>query len=126
MFTRHSSAVNENTIGALQSFTVDRSTGILSLVETISSGGNGPAYAGALTTGQVAIMNYGDGTGRIIPTTNGGLNFDASAGNITFPIPTGGEGVSHPHMALQYGNEVLVPDLVCFFLFWFRFLRKIC
>ena len=43
----------------------------------------------------------------IIPTTTDPLHFSRSAGLITFPA-----SVSHPHMALQHGSEVLVPDLV--------------
>lgn len=42
----------------------------------------------------------------IIPTTST-TNFVTNAGVIEFPA-----AVSHPHMALQVGGEVLVPDLV--------------
>lgn len=45
----------------------------------------------------------------VIPTLEGGLSFDnSSASIITFPASN-----SHPHMALQNGDEVLVPDVVC-------------
>ena len=51
------SAVNENSPGSLQSF-VDESNGFLSsAVSTVGSGGDGPAFASPLTTGQVAIMD---------------------------------------------------------------------
>ncbi|KAK0444261.1 putative isomerase YbhE [Desarmillaria tabescens] len=102
-------ATNENTEGAVQSFTVT-SDGVLSEpVSTIPTDGDSPAFAVALSTGQVAAMNYGSGNGRIIPTTSTPLDFDNTAGVVSFPIQSG--GVSHPHMALEYGNEVLVPDL---------------
>lgn len=52
-------------------------------------------------------MQYNSGDGLIMPTSNP-LDFE-SGSLITFPAE-----VSHPHMALQNGNEVLVPDLVSF------------
>ncbi|CAL1710954.1 unnamed protein product [Somion occarium] len=98
-------AVNENAQGALQSFTIG-SQGILSgPIGQASSGGDSPAFAGPLSTGQIAIMNYNSGNGLIIPTTTDPLHF-ASANLIQFPA-----AVSHPHMALQHGSEVLIPDL---------------
>lgn len=40
----------------LQSFEVD-SEGGLTLVDTVMSGGNGPTFAGVLSTGEVTAMN---------------------------------------------------------------------
>ncbi|KAF7369139.1 putative isomerase YbhE [Mycena venus] len=85
-------ATNENTGGALQSFDILGSV-LSTAVDTVPSDGDDPAFAVALSTGEVAIMNYS------IPTPP----------VITFPPPAG--GVSHPHMALQHGTEVFVPDL---------------
>ena len=99
------SATNENTPGALQSFIIESSGLLSSAVDTVSSGGDAPAFTTPLTTGQVAIMDYNSGTGQIIPTSSDPLHF-SSASTITFPAP-----VSHPHMALQNVDEVLVPDL---------------
>ncbi|KAJ7878759.1 Lactonase, 7-bladed beta-propeller-domain-containing protein [Mycena olivaceomarginata] len=102
-------ATNENTGGALQSFDILGSA-LSSVVDTVPSGGDAPAFAVALSTGEVAIMNYSSGNGRFIPTTTSPDHFDdSSAPVITFPPPAG--GVSHPHMALQHGTEVFVPDL---------------
>lgn len=102
-------ATNENTEGAVQSFTVT-SDGVLSqAVDTMPTDGDSPAFAVALSTGQVAAMNYGSGNGRIIPTAHTPLEFANTANVISFPVRSG--GVSHPHMALEYGSEVLVPDL---------------
>lgn len=56
LFYFASSAVNENPIGALQSFTVDNS-GVLTMVDTVSSGGDGPPFANPLSTGEVTAMN---------------------------------------------------------------------
>jgi hypothetical protein len=50
------SATNEITEGALQSFAVG-ANGVLSVLDTVSSGGNGPAFAAPISTGQVPIMN---------------------------------------------------------------------
>jgi len=96
----------------LQSFIVAPDGALSAPVDTISSGGGSPAFASPLSTGEVVVMNYGGGNGRIIPTTSDSLHFDASApsaGVITFPVPQG--GVSHPHSAYEFGQEVLVPDL---------------
>ncbi|KAJ7635685.1 Lactonase, 7-bladed beta-propeller-domain-containing protein, partial [Mycena polygramma] len=102
-------ATNENAVGALQSYATAPGGG-LTLLDEVSSGGNGPAFCWPLSTGQVAIMNYGSGNGEIIPTTAGGKKFDNSTSVLlTFPPPPG--GVSNPHMAYQYGKEVFVPDL---------------
>ncbi|KAG1823198.1 Lactonase, 7-bladed beta-propeller-domain-containing protein [Suillus variegatus] len=104
-------AVNENQpTGALQSFMVGPE-GALTLVETAYSGGSGPPYCSGLSTGQVAIVNYGSGTARVIRTTDP-LHFSADDSTIvTFPVPTAGtQGVSEPHMVYQYGKELLIPD----------------
>ncbi|KAF7333957.1 Isomerase YbhE [Mycena sanguinolenta] len=103
-------AVNEVApLGALQVYETTPGGG-LTLLDQISSGGNGPAFCAPLSTGQVAIMNYGSGNGEIIPTVNGGTKFDNSTTVlVTFPPPF--NGTSNPHMAYEHGNEVFVPDL---------------
>ncbi|KAJ3554002.1 hypothetical protein NM688_g3325 [Phlebia brevispora] len=100
-------ATNENDSGGLQSFTIGPQ-GILSdPVDTIDTQGGAPAFCAPLAGGQVAVMNYNTGNGMIVPTTPDALHFSVSeAPLITFPAP-----VSHPHMALQHGDEVFVPDL---------------
>lgn len=103
------SATNENVGGALQSFDITGNV-LSSAVDTVPSEGDDPAFAVALSTGEVAIMNYSSGNGRIIPTTTSPEEFSNDAPVITFPPPVG--GVSHPHMALQHGTEIFVPDLV--------------
>lgn len=83
--------------------------------DTVSSEGGSPAFTAALSTGQVAVMNYDSGTGRIIPTDSTFLFFDnESAPLITFPPPV--DNLSHPHMAYEFEGEVIVPDLVSQFL----------
>ncbi|KAH9475871.1 hypothetical protein JR316_0011431 [Psilocybe cubensis] len=102
-------AVNENSNGALQSFLINPDGSLSAAIDTVSSGGSSPAFATALSTGSVAIMNYDTGNGKIIPTSSQQSKFSQSAPLITFPPPVG--GVSHPHMALEHEGEVLVPDL---------------
>ncbi|KAH8109437.1 putative isomerase YbhE [Phellopilus nigrolimitatus] len=101
-------AVNEDQQGALQAFTIDGNGLLSDAISTVDSGGMGRRSRFRSVPGQVAIMNYGSGNGKIIPTTGDPLHFDTSNATetIAFPAP-----VSHPHMALQNGNEVLVPDL---------------
>ena len=55
-------------------------------------------------------MKYNSGNGEIIPTEgNDPTEFVNDFSLITFNAP-----VSHPHMALEVGCEVFVPDLVRF------------
>ncbi|KAL1944023.1 hypothetical protein VTO73DRAFT_3841 [Trametes versicolor] len=99
-------ATNENTEGALQSFFVKQDGSLTAAIGQTSSGGNGPAFAVPLSTGEVAVMNFGSGNGLIIPTEADPLEFTEGAPLISFNAP-----VSHPHMALEVGSEVFVPDL---------------
>ncbi|KAI0821489.1 putative isomerase YbhE [Irpex lacteus] len=99
-------SVNENSPGALQSFEIGAQGALIGPIDTINSEGDSPAFTTAISTGQVAIMNYNTGNGLIIPTTSDPLHFSRSANLITFPA-----SVSHPHMAFQHGSEVFIPDL---------------
>ncbi|KIJ16219.1 hypothetical protein PAXINDRAFT_113991 [Paxillus involutus ATCC 200175] len=104
-------ATNENTPGgALQSFTVGPE-GAITLVDTISSGGSGPPYCGGLSTGQVAVVDYNSGTARVVPTKGDYLHFSNDSTIVTFPVPTTGtQGMSEPHMAYSYYDELFIPD----------------
>ncbi|KAL1944018.1 hypothetical protein VTO73DRAFT_3836 [Trametes versicolor] len=100
-------AVNENPSGGLQSFLIGKDGLLSSPIDSISSGGDSPAFTTPLSTGQVAIMNYNSGNGFVVPTEKGNpLEFTSDHPLITFNAP-----VSHPHMALEHGSEVFVPDL---------------
>ncbi|KAI0826617.1 putative isomerase YbhE [Trametes gibbosa] len=99
--------VNENPSGGLQSFVIGQNGVLSAAVDTVSSEGDSPAFTVPLSTGQVAIMNYGSGNGLIVPTEpSNPLKFLSDHPVITFDAP-----VSHPHMALEHGPEVFVPDL---------------
>jgi 6-phosphogluconolactonase (cycloisomerase 2 family) len=105
--------VNEASTGALQSYEINTNGTLSGAFDTVSTGGSIPAFAAALSTGEVAVMNYNSGNGRIVPTSSSPLDFDDSVPEITFPLTsTSPSAVSHPHMALEHNNEVLVPDLV--------------
>jgi len=105
------STVNEMSSGsAVQSYTINGDGGLSAPIDTVDSGGGNAAFTVALSTGEVAVVNYGSGDARIIPTTSQGSSFDSDAPLITFPVQDG--TVSHPHMALEHKKEVLIPDLV--------------
>ncbi|KAI0717392.1 putative isomerase YbhE, partial [Cerioporus squamosus] len=105
-------AVNEIEQGAIQSFVV-KSDGLLTgALDTANTGGtsdprNGPAFTIPLSTGEVAAMNFGSGNGVFIPTEEDPTAFVTGSPVITFPATA----TSHPHMALEVGSEVFVPDL---------------
>lgn len=105
------SSVNEvSPIGAVQSFIIHPDGSLSTPQDTVSSTGDRPAFVAALSTGQVGVMNFDGGSGLFVPTTDSPLHFERNAPAITFP--TKPNTISHPHMLLQHGDEVLVPDLV--------------
>lgn len=53
------SAVNENAQGGLQSFSIGQNGVLSNAIDTISSGGDSPAFTTPLSTGQVAVFNVG-------------------------------------------------------------------
>ncbi|KAG5645375.1 hypothetical protein DXG03_006328 [Asterophora parasitica] len=120
------SAVNEIPVGILQSFVVG-SDGGLTLIDTVSSGGNGPTFTNPLSTGEVSAVNvsqsnanidiqltafcaqFGSPNSSFIATVPGDpLHFLKNSPVVAFPV---GNGPSNPHMSLEYNGEVFVPDL---------------
>ncbi|KZS89151.1 putative isomerase YbhE [Sistotremastrum niveocremeum HHB9708] len=99
---------NENTIGSLLSFTIDKSQAVHE-VSSIPSLGNDPAFTASLSDGkQALILNYNTGNGRFVPLSSDLLHF-GSPQTITFQAPV--NGFSHPHFFTQYNSEVFVSDL---------------
>ncbi|KAF8217825.1 Lactonase, 7-bladed beta-propeller-domain-containing protein [Mycena galopus ATCC 62051] len=100
--------------GALQSFDIFKGNVLSPAVDTVPSNGSDPAFCTPLSTGEVAILNYSSGNGRIFPTSSPD-QFVNDAPTILFPPPPpdtpNPNKVSHPHMALQHGKEVFVSDL---------------
>jgi 6-phosphogluconolactonase (cycloisomerase 2 family) len=101
-------AVNEQTEGALQSFTVD-DNGNLTLVDTVPTGGNGPTFTNPTLAGEVSAMNFGSPNCSIVATDpEDRTKFLKDSPVIPFPVDG---GPSNPHMSLEVNGEILVPDL---------------
>jgi len=114
-------ATNEVTVGAYLSFLVDTTTGAAKEIQSIDSGGNGPAFATPLlsskgTARQAAVLNYGSGDIEFVSLNPDLVTFappNGSPQKITFTPPAGstGMGQSNPHFSLQYNTEVFICDL---------------
>ena len=103
-------------MGAVQSYSINTDRTLSGPIDTVDTRGQGPAFCVQLSNGVVAAVNYGSGNGSFIPTTMDGKTFVSSSSFVNFPAPAP-PNVSHPHMALEYGEEVFVPDLVSGVLF---------
>ncbi|KAH9896869.1 putative isomerase YbhE [Cubamyces lactineus] len=100
-------AINEASPGGLQSFRIGEDGFLSSAVNTINAGGNISAFTAPLSTGQVAVVNYGSGNALFVPTEeNDPAQFTTDYSLVTFDAP-----ISNPHMVLEYGSEVFIPDL---------------
>jgi 6-phosphogluconolactonase len=123
-----------NTTGAVSAFAVDKSNGDLTFLNTVSSGGRGPAHVSVDPSGKyVLAANYGGGNVAVLPIMS-----DGSLGNATDvkndadacvpPCPVGpmraekappgsfaisGHEAPHAHMidTDPAGNYVIVSDL---------------
>jgi 6-phosphogluconolactonase len=72
-------AIDESTPGRVAAFTIDPRTAVLTLLDTVSSGGNGPAHVSVDATGKWALVaNYGDGKVSVLPVQAGGRLGDAT------------------------------------------------
>ena len=56
-------------------------------------------------------VQYNSGDGIFAPLEEDDLTF-GTAQYIKFPTTSEPANVSHPHMVLEYKNEVFIPDLV--------------
>ncbi|KAJ8462487.1 hypothetical protein ONZ51_g10876 [Trametes cubensis] len=100
-------AINEDSPGGLQSFRIGENGLLSSAIDTINAEGNTSAFTAPLSTGQVAIVNYGSGNALIVSTEESDpAQFTTEYSLITFDAP-----VSNPHMVLEHGSEVFIPDL---------------
>ncbi|KAG6918098.1 hypothetical protein DXG01_016550 [Tephrocybe rancida] len=95
-------------VGDLQSFVVGDDGG-LNLVDTITTGGNGPTFTNPLSTGEVTAMNFGSPNCSLVATNpSDPLHFVKDSPVVAFPV---GDGPSNPHMSLEFNGEVFVTDL---------------
>ncbi|THU83118.1 putative isomerase YbhE [Dendrothele bispora CBS 962.96] len=103
-------AVNEiSPVGNLQSFTIEQN-GSVSLVDTVTTGGNGPTFTNPLSTGEVSAMNFGSPNCSFVATVEGDpLHFRTDSPVLSFPVPEGAK--SNPHMSLEHNGEIFVPVL---------------
>ena len=106
----------------MQSFSICSNGTLSGPIDTVSSGGNGPAHCVQLSNGDVATMNYGSGNGSFTPTIDGkyfNRSPEASA-FVTFPPPPL-PNISNPHMTLEHHDgdrdQLYVPDLVSVVLY---------
>ncbi|CAE7135937.1 unnamed protein product [Rhizoctonia solani] len=97
-----------NPVGGLSTFLItDRTNGVAVRSSTASTGADPAFIVGLAKNRQVAVMDYSGGSGSFIPLKDDLLTLDESkAQRIKFNA-----AVSHPHMALEYGDEILIPDL---------------
>lgn len=102
-------AVNEiSPVGNLQSLSV-AADGSVTVVDTVSTGGNGPTFTNPLSTGEVSAMNFGSPNCSFVATDpNDPLKFIESP-VLSFPVADGAP--SNPHMSLEHNGEIFVPDL---------------
>ncbi|KAF8602594.1 putative isomerase YbhE [Ceratobasidium sp. AG-I] len=106
-------ANQETYSGAVWSFAIG-SSGSLTQLASASTGGDSPAHFAVLSSGtEVVAVNYNGGNGRNIALTADKGHFGTAYPGITFngtgPQPR--QTSSHPHQVVEYGSEVLVPDL---------------
>lgn len=114
--------------GAVSSYSIDRSTGHISLLNTVSSAGSGPAYISVHPSGRyVLVANYGDGSISVLPIhPNGELGPATDVHRDKGPVgpthatsaPPGSFAISghhHPHAHMIHadpsGKRVISTDL---------------
>jgi len=109
-------SVAEMSGGAVSSFSVDKQSGTLTMLNTQSAGGNGPCHVAVDKTGKwVIVGNYGGGSLSILP-----VQADGSLGVATQTIQHEGKSVNKarqekPHVhsinIASNNKDVFVPDL---------------
>lgn len=109
-------AVNENSQGMVSAFSIDRGSGKLTLLNSVSSRGNGPCHLAVDHSGKyVFVANYGSGSIAVLP-----IHPDGSLGESTAFIQHHGSSVNqqrqtgpHAHCVTQSpdGKFLLVEDL---------------
>ena len=126
--TNATDLVDNGTSGSVSAFAIDRGTGLLTLLNTVSSGGLGPTYASVHRSGRhVFVANYGGGSVAVLPILADGRLGPATDVKKTAGVvgprratnaPTGsfafsGHDMPHAHMIQTdpAGRFVLAPDL---------------
>ncbi|MBM3811016.1 MAG: lactonase family protein [Acidimicrobiia bacterium] len=66
-------SVSEQKSGAINAYSIDKSTGKLTLLNTVGSGGTGPCHLNVDKTGKnLLAANYGSGSAAVLPINNDG------------------------------------------------------
>ncbi len=136
--TNATDLVDGDTSGTVSAFTVDRATGLLTLLNTVPSGGVGPTYVSLHPAGRhLFVANYAGGSVGVLPILADGRLGPASdvkktAGTVgptrATNAPPGsfaisGHDMPHPHMIRTdpAGRFVIAPDLGLDRIFVWRF-----
>ncbi|KAF8602593.1 putative isomerase YbhE [Ceratobasidium sp. AG-I] len=106
-------ATQETYTGAVLSFAIG-SSGRLTQLGSVSTGGASPVHLTTFNNGtEIAAINYEGGNGRNIALTADKGHFGTAYPGITFngsgPQPR--QTHARPHQVIEYGSELLVPDL---------------
>ena len=96
--------------GFVQSYTVNSDGSLNNALDTISTGGDGPAHMLALSNGFVVAMNYNSGNGKIYNMTSNGARFNPERSQF-ISFPKASNQISHPHQIYEHNNQLFIPDL---------------
>ena len=108
-------AVNENANGMVTAFSIDHATGKLTMLNSVSSRGNGPCHLAVDHTGKyVFVANYGSGSVAVLP-----IHEDGSLGESTAFVQHSGSSANpqrqkgpHAHCVTETTDgRLLVEDL---------------
>jgi len=112
---RHIYAVNEDAQGGVSAFTIDPATGKLTLLNRVSTRGNGPCHLALDRTGRwLAAANYGSGSFAVFPVKDdGSLGESVAFVQHTASGPNVNRRGPHAHCALFSADNrfLLVADL---------------
>jgi 6-phosphogluconolactonase len=101
---RHLYACNEDNRGEVSAYRLEASTGALTLLNSRSSAGLGPAYISLDRSGRFALVaNYGSGTIAVIA-----INPDGSLGRQTAFVQHTGRSVDPVRQTRAYAHSIIV------------------
>ena len=101
----HLYAIDEATAGKVGAYAIDRTSGALTFLNSVSTQGNGPAFVSVDGTGKWAMVaNYGDGTIAVLP-----IQADGKLGDATYTQNVGAN--AHMIVADPSNQFVFVPCL---------------
>lgn len=97
-------AVNENNQGTVSAFAIDRATGMLKPLNSVSSKGSGPAHLSVDAAGKwVFVANYNNGSVAALP-----IHADGSLGEAAASVQHSGSSVDRPRQSGPHAHEAVV------------------